>query len=151
VEFTVRAQGPTFADLTSRAERSLRTANRAAAADIGKVGRKAMDASARASGRGWHGRTLRTKTKIDSSPAGARVTFNPAKGQAGAWAIADTGASAHMIRPRRGKALRFDGRYAPVVHHLGARGVGVWAKATRTIDRAVKPELVDRYGEALGG
>jgi hypothetical protein len=150
VEFTVKAQGPTLGELTARSSRALRTANRAAGREIAKAGRKAMDAVPKGQGRRWHGRALRVKFKIDSSPTGARVTFNPARGQAGGWAIADTGASPHVIRPH-GRALRFGGRYAAVVHHPGARGVGVWGKATKAVAKAVKPELEDLYEEALSG
>jgi hypothetical protein len=150
VDFTVKAQGPTLGELTARSSRALRTANRAAGREIAKAGRKAMDAVPKGQGRRFYGRSLRVKYKVDSSPSGAKVTFNPAKGQAGGWAIAEAGASAHLIRPHK-RALRFAGRYAAVVHHPGTGGSGTWTRATKAVAKAVKPELEDLYEEALSG
>lgn len=150
MDFTVTAQGPTLAQLTARSGQALRSANRAAGREIAKAGSKAMNDVSKGQGRRFRGRVLRVKYKIDSSPTGATVTFNPARGQAAGWAIADTGAGPHLIRPHR-RALKFGGRYAAVVHHPGTRGVGVWGKATKAVAKAVKPELEDLYEEALSG
>lgn len=152
MDFTVSTQGPTLAQLIDRSTRALQTANRTAGREIAKAGKKAMGDVAKGQGRRWYGRTLAVKFKVESSPKSTTVTFNPARGQAGAWAIADKGAGGHVIRPkrRRGRAaLAFDGRYAALVHHRGARGVGTWGKAVKAVDKAVRPELEDVYDKAL--
>lgn len=168
MEFAIQVQGPTLAQLTTKAARALRTANRAAGRDIAKLGRKAMNDAAKSQGRRWYGRPLTVKWKVDSSPSDAVVTFNPSKGQSGGWAIAEAGASPHdiyprrrrtgragdnMLRPRNGRqaALFFDGIYAADAFHPGARGVGTWTKATKAIDKVIRPDLEDLFGEALSG
>jgi hypothetical protein len=157
VAFTFTASGPTLAQLTTRGARNLRTANRTAGRVIAKAGRKAMNDAAKSTGRRWYGRPLAVKFKVDSSPTVARVAFNPARGQAGGWAIAEAGASPHDIRPRgrrRGRggrpaALLIAGLYATDAAHPGAGGARTWTKATRAVDKAVRPELVDVYDEAF--
>lgn len=165
--FTFTASGPTLAQLTTRGARNLRTANRTAGRVIAKAGRKAMNDAAKSTGRRWYGKALTVKFKVESSPSSALVVFNASRGQAGGWAIAEAGARSHDIVPRgrrggragdrtvggpaRGRvhALHFAGLFASNVDHPGASGAHAWTKATRAVDKAVRPELLDVYDEAF--
>lgn len=143
MEVTVRATGPTLEQLTRTASRNLRTANRSVGRQVAKVGRKAITAKAPR----MFGRKLTTRPKVNASAATVTVLF-PAS-PAGAWAIAETGADPHPIRPRQRKALRFGGRFAAHVNHPGVNGAKAWTAAGRRLERAVRPAIEDEYDEAL--
>jgi hypothetical protein len=145
VDITVTAVGRDFSDLARDAGRALRTANRTAGREIQRSGRAAMNKGAPR----MFGRKLTVKGKVDSSPARATVTFIPAPRTSGGWAIRESGADAHIIRPRRRKALAFNGRFAMHAAHPGMGGDKAWTKAGTRLDKAVRPVIDDVYGDAL--
>ena len=145
MEFTVTTKGPTFEDLTRDTARDLKQANRKAGRQLAKVGVAAMKKGAPR----MFGKTLGVKADVDAWPSRCSVEFHPAARQSGAWQITEAGAGAHLIEPRRRRALRFDGRFAMAVHHPGTGGRGAWTKAGQRLAKAVDKTVKDVYDEAL--
>jgi hypothetical protein len=147
VEFTVTAKGPTLEALTRNTARDLRAANRTAGRAVGKAGKAAMGKGAPR----MFGKALTVKAKVDAWPSRCAVEFNPARGQSGAWAIADTGRrGGYTVRPRRRKALAFAGRFAMVTHPGAIAGRHAWTRATARAAKALDRTVHDVYDDALG-
>jgi len=147
VEFTVTQNGPTLDALIRGTTRDLRAANRTAGRDLAKVGKSAIGKGAPR----MMGRQLTAKAKVDAWPTRCSVEFNPAKGQAGAWAIADTGRrGGYTVKPRRRKALRLPGGFAAVAHPGAVAGRQAWTRAVARLRKAVDRTVHDVYDDALG-
>lgn len=146
MEFSVTAKGPTLEALTRNTARDLKAANRTAGRELGKVGKAA---AAKGAPR-MFGHALKGKATVDAWPSRCSVEFAPAKGQAGAWQITETGAGAHRIAPRRRKAMAFADRFAMTVNHPGTGGQRAWTRAVARIAKAVDRTVHDVYDDALG-
>jgi hypothetical protein len=147
VEFTVTQKGPTLDALIRGTTRDLRAANRTAGRDVAKVGKAAMAKGAPH----MFGKALTVKTKVDAWPTRCAVEFNPARGQAGPWQIAETGRrGGYTVKPRRRKALAFAGRFAMVTHPGPVGGHKAWTRAVQRGAKAVGKQVGDVYDDALG-
>ncbi len=147
MDFTVTTKGPTLDTLLAGTVRDLKAANRTAGRDMAKVGK----AAARKGAPRMFGRKLAVKAKVDAFASTATVEFNPAKRQAGPWQIAETGRrGGYTVKPRRAKALTFDGRYASVTHPGRVAGRRAWSQAVARIAKAVDRTVHDVYDDAMG-
>jgi phosphopantetheinyl transferase (holo-ACP synthase) len=111
--------------------------------DVAKVGKAAI-AAGEAS---FRGKKLTASTRQQVSGTRSTIIFHAKP--AGAWAIRESGAKAHMIRPKRAKVLHFDGRFAMSAHHPGARGRHAWSKAGDRLEDAVEPAVEMVYDGAF--
>jgi hypothetical protein len=146
VEFTVTTKGQTLDQLVKTTARDLKKANRKAGTEMAKVGAAAMSKGAPR----MMGRQLTVKAKVDAWPSRCSVEFNPGKGQAGAWAIADTGRrGGYTVKPRRRKALRLPAGFAMVTHPGPVGGRQAWTRAVARLRKAVDKTVHDVYDEAL--
>jgi hypothetical protein len=146
VEFTITTSGPTFEKLTRDTARDLKAANRKAGRAMGRVGVAAMRRDAPR----MFGKVLGVKADVDAWPTRCNVEFHPAGGQAGAWAIADTGRrGGYTVRPRRRKALKLPGGFAMVTHPGAIAGRQAWSRAGKRLFKAIDKTVKDTYDEAL--
>ncbi len=145
MDFTVTTRGPTFDQLTRDIARDLTAAHKRAGRQVARKGKAAVKKGAPT----WNGTRLGAAAKTAPTATSCKVTFTPAP--AGAWSIAETGANEHDIRPRTRKALKFNGRYAEIVHHKGITGRMLWTAANARIDKATRSDIDDVYGDALNG
>lgn len=155
MEVTVKAKGVTLAAVTEQVTRDLRTANKTIAGRIGKAGRAAIANGAPR----MYGRRLAVKVTNHVTPTSVLVEFDPAKRNAGLWAIAEAGARPHDIAPKRGRVGR-NGRpaalrlladfYAADVAHPGTSGSKAWTKAVDRLDDATQRLIEAGYAEAVG-
>ena len=125
--------------------RELRTANRTVGRQVAKVGKAAIAKGAPR----MFGQKLAVRTKVDARPDGASVTFQGKP--AGGWAIQETGAKPHEIRPRRAKALTIDAagtRCTPTIPAPAATRPG--RRPAPGYADAVDPAIEDVYDDALG-
>jgi phosphopantetheinyl transferase (holo-ACP synthase) len=143
VDIRITAKGPTFDQVTRAIVRDVESATRRVGRDVAKVGKAAI-ASGEAS---FRGKKLTASTRQHVSGQRSTIIFHAKP--AGAWAIRESGAKAHMIRPKRAKVLAFDGRFAMSAHHPGVRGRHAWTKAGDRLEDAVSPAIEDVYDEAL--
>lgn len=147
MDFTVTAKGPTLESLTRNTSRDLKAANRTAGRDMGKAGKAAIAKGAPR----MFGHALKGKATVDAWPSRCSVEFAPAKGQAGAWQITETGRrGGYTVKPRRAKALHYAGRFAMVTHPGAVGGRQAWTNAVARLRKAVDKSLHDVYDEALG-
>ena len=145
---TIEAKGRDPGQLIRETERDMKRATREVAKPVAAAGRKAILATAKSHGAArFAGKTLGVKTKTHASATKATIEFRGAP--AGAWTIATTGAKPHPIRPRRRKALAFNGRFAERVAHPGVHGRQVWTLAGPALDEAIRPVIVDVFDEAV--
>jgi hypothetical protein len=146
VGITVTAKGPTLDTLTRDVIKDLRAANKKAAKAAVKGGTQAIRKGAPR----MFGRQLGARERITTWPDKWNVEIFPAKGQSGAWAIQESGAKPHPIKPRRGRALRLgaDMFYADV-NHPGVGGHGAWAKAGTRLAAAIDREITAVYDEVF--
>jgi hypothetical protein len=150
VDIRVVPKGQTFEQIVRQADRKLKAANRKVAGPVARKGIKSIKSGAPR----FRGKQLTAKTEVHTSGNGTRVTFYGVS--AGAWAINETGAKEHDIRPKRARALAFPGAgrkgsgYAMIAHHKGIRGRGLWTKAGARLEDAVGPAIEDVYDKALG-
>jgi hypothetical protein len=149
VDIRITPKGPSFDKLIGQAERKLKAANRKVAGPVSKAGIRAIKSGAPT----FRGRQLTAKSEVHTSGDGVRVTIYGVS--AGAWAINETGAKAHDIRPKRAKSLAFPGAgrkgsgYAMIAHHKGIGGRHLWTKAGDRLEDAVGPVIEDVYDEAF--
>lgn len=127
--------------------RNVKKAVREVSKGAAKVGREEHTKTAKAATGGdgrysnFKGPALTVKAKYDD----AGVSIIPA----GPWKIAEEGADAHTIKPKRGKALKFaSGDVRSVtVKHPGTKGSRAWSRAedatVARLDKTV-PETFDR-------
>jgi phosphopantetheinyl transferase (holo-ACP synthase) len=143
VDIRVVPKGQTFEQIVRGSVRTLETATRKVGRDVAKVGKKAL-----ADGAGtFRGKKLTASTKQQVSGRRTTVIFHAKP--AGAWAIKESGAKAHQIKPKRAHVLSFDGIYAAHVSHPGARGHQAWTQAGDRLESAVEPAIEDDYDEAF--
>ena len=145
MEFTFTARGPTFDQLTRTIARDLTAAHKAAGRRIARKGVTAIRRGAPS----MFGRRLSARTKTAATPTSATVTFIPSP--AGPWAIAETGTRPHHITTRRREALHWAGVFAETVNHPGTAGRLAWTAAGARIAKAVEPDVIDVYDDALNG
>jgi len=143
VDIRISAKGPTFDQVTRAIVRDVESATRRVGRDVAKVGKAAI-ASGEAT---FRGKKLTASTRQQVSGQHTTIIFHAKP--AGAWAIRESGAKAHMIRPKRAKVLHFDGGFAMSAHHPGARGSRRWTKAGDRLEDAVEPAIEDVYDEAF--
>jgi hypothetical protein len=152
VDIRITPKGKSFDSLVRDANRKLKTANRKLAGPVSRAGVKAIKSGAPT----FAGRQLTAKTEVHNSGDGARITFYGVS--AGAWAIKETGAKAHVIKPKRARALAFPGAgghggkatgYAKSANHKGVRGRRLWTQAGDRLEGAVGPVIEDVYDEAF--
>lgn len=156
---TVESVGPTLADVTRATIRDLRQTNKAAGKELGKVGTDAINAAAPT----MFGRKLRGSATVETWPDRLEVEYHAAKGQAGAWQIATTGARPHDIYPRQKRSRGAKGRptalvivpgnpgvYAANVWHPGARGRGAWGRVEFALFRALGDAAERLYDNGIG-
>lgn len=144
MQVRVRAVGVSLEQMMRDTRRDLRAANRKVGREVGTVGRAAIRKGAP---RMW-GRQLAAKTKVDSWPDRAVVSFQASP--AGGWAMRESGTRRHPIDPGTRKALAFDGRFAAHVDHPGSSGERAWTKAGERLADAIEPAITDIYDDALG-
>jgi hypothetical protein len=143
VDIRVTSKGPTFEQVTRAIVRDVESATRKVGRDVATVGRKAI-ASGEAT---FRGKKLTASTKQRVSGQHTTVIFHAKP--AGAWAIRESGAKAHMIKPKRVKALHFEGRFAMSAHHPGARGSRRWTIAGDRLEDAVEKPIENAYNRAF--
>lgn len=143
MDIRVTAKGPTFEQLIRQSTRALEVGTRKVGRDVAKVGKAAI-AAGEAS---FRGKKLTASTKQQVSGRRTTVIFHAKP--AGAWAIRESGAKRHQIKPKRAHVLSFDGIYAAHVSHPGARGKHAWTKAGDRLEDAVEPAVEDVYDEAF--
>lgn len=147
MEFTVTAKGATFEALVKDTARDLRSGNRKAGQELRKVGLKAMRDGAP---RMW-GRKLRVKADVKPRTDGCVVEFFPYPGNAGGWAIQESGHRGnYTVKPRRAKALAFGGRYTMVTHPNAWGGRKAWTKAGQRLAKVLDRTVERVYDDALG-
>jgi hypothetical protein len=143
VDIRITAKGPTFDQVSRAIVRDVESATRKVGRDVAKVGKAAIAAGAGT----FRGKKLTASTRQQVSGRSTTVIFHAKP--AGAWAIKESGAKAHMIRPKRAKVLAFEGRFAMSAHHPGARGRHAWSKAGNRLDDAVGDAVEDAYDRAF--
>jgi hypothetical protein len=149
VDFRVVAKGPSFDSVTRTVVREVEAATRKVGRDVAKVGRKAI-ASGEAS---FRGKKLSASTRQRVSGKRSTVIFHAKP--AGAWAIRETGAKDHPIKPKRAQALAFPGAgrktkggrsgVTMFVNHPGASGSRRWTKAGDRLEDAVERPIEHTY------
>lgn len=143
MDIRISARGPTFDQVTRAIVRDVESATRRVGRDVAKVGKAALAAGEAT----FRGKKLTASTRQQVSGTRTTVIFHAKP--AGAWAIRESGAKAHPIKPRRAHVLAFDGRFAMRVNHPGARGSRRWTIAGDRLEDAVEPAVEDVYDEAL--
>jgi hypothetical protein len=143
VDIRITSKGPTFEQVSRAIVRDVEKATRKVGRDVAKVGKAAI-AAGEAS---FRGKKLTASTRQRVSGQSTTVIFHAKP--AGAWAIRESGAKAHMIRPKRVKALHFGGRFAMSAPHPGARGSRRWTVAGDRLEDAVEPAVENAYDRAL--
>jgi hypothetical protein len=143
VDIRITSRGQTFDQVTRAIVRDVESATRRVGRDVAKVGKKAIAAGEAT----FRGKKLTASTRQQVSGRRTTVIFHAKP--AGAWAIRESGAKAHMIKPRRAKVLAFDGRFAMAARHPGARGSRRWTKAGDRLEDAVEPAVEKTYDRAF--
>lgn len=150
MDVRVTSTGASFEQLLDRKARELTKASRGAGKVVAKVGKKAIEDAARGrrgSMRFGKGR-LKVKSRNKPRPDGTLVELYGSP--AGAWTIAESGAKAHPIKPRRVRALHFGGDdFAARVQHPGTRGAHIWSQTEPALERALDDELEDYFDAEL--
>ena len=145
MEITIRPVGQDFGQLIRETTRDLRHANRSVGRRVASAGRKAITSKAPR----MFGKKLSVKTTVRPRADGAEVGF--AGRPSGGWAIRETGAKPHLIKPRSARALTIEGGFAMRANHPGTGGDRAWTAAGARLRDAVTPVIEDVYNEALGG
>jgi hypothetical protein len=130
--------------------RSLTQAQRQAGQRVATVARTSMTSNAR----GRHalslsgmGATLAVKTKVTARTDSSTVSVSPKP--AGAWAIVEEGADPHLIVPKRGKVLAFDGVFTARVRHPGTPGTRAWSTAADATEPVVERAIAEVFDRAV--
>lgn len=145
MEVSIERHGPSLDALVERKQRELRAASRKVGNAVKKSG---MAAVRKATPRRFAGRALRVKGRVRPGPT--RVDVEIYGTPAGYWTILESGAQAHMIKPRRGKALHWGGDVFSAGHqHPGAAGQGVWTRAQPAVEAAVEDAVTDIYDRVV--
>lgn len=142
MQITVDTKGPSFSKIANDMARDVQSATRKVGRQIADVGSRAIESNAPT----WNGRRLGVRTKIHGGSNAADVEFRGTP--AGPWSILESGARPHLERAHR-RTMRFEGRYATVVHHPGQRGQQRWTKATNHLAQVVTPVVERTYVQAL--
>jgi phosphopantetheinyl transferase (holo-ACP synthase) len=149
VDIRVTSKGPTFEQVTRAIVRDVESATRKVGRDVATIGRKAI-ASGEAT---FRGKKLTASTKQHVSGTRSTIIFHAKP--AGAWAIRESGAKAHDIKPKRAQALHVPGfgrkesGFMMVVHHRGATGSHRWTAAGVRLEDAVEKPIENVYDKAF--
>lgn len=146
---TVTAKGPTLDTLTRDTIRDLRAANKKAGRQIARVGKRAMEKGAPVM---W-GRKLKVGSTTDAWPDRCIVELFPSPGNAGGWAIQESGRrGGYEIAPRNARALQFYGAEFYAAHALGGAWGGrkAWTAAGERLAKVLDRTIVDVYDDAMG-
>lgn len=155
MDFTFTTSGRTFDQLTRGIARDLTAAHKKAGRQIARKGKAAAAKGAPVM---W-GERLAVATDTEADANGCTVTFKPAAGNAGGWAMQESGTRPHSIAPRRGRggrggrpaALAFDGLYYADVFVSGMAGRRAWTRAGERIAKAANTVVLEVYSDALEG
>ena len=135
--------GPSLQEVIRDAKRELRTANRTVGRGVAKAGKAAIVKGAPR----MFGKRLGVKTKVDAYPNGAIVEFRGKP--AGGWAIVESGAKPHGIKPKRAKVLTINAGFAMFANHPGMSGHKAWTHAGERLEATTDRIVENVYDKAL--